>query len=489
MKLDALLAPWALPVPAGIEISDLTLDSSAVARGSLFCAVAGGRHHGLDFAADAVEAGAVAVLYEPAEGVQPPTLPVPLLALPGLRDALPALGAHFYGEPAAALTLVGVTGTDGKSSVVHLLAQLLRACDIPTATLGTLGLDLGAGPRAGSHTTPDALRLQAELAAARDAGCQVLAMEVSSHALDQGRVAGLPFAHAALTTLGRDHLDYHASIADYYAAKRKLLAWPGLRSVHANGDAPLVRRAVAQAASDAGREVPVAWYGGSDDARWRSAEVRPSAEGLALSLQSPLEATLTLGLYGDFNAGNVLAAASLAEACGAAPQAIVDALPTLRTVPGRMDCLRAPGRPTVLVDYAHTPDALEAALSALRVHRPAALHCVFGCGGDRDRGKRPLMAAAAEKHADAIVLTDDNPRGEDPEQIFADTRAGFSGRRPVQEVHDRALAIRRAIAAAGPEDIVLIAGKGHEDYQLVGGQRRAFSDHAIARVAFDEAEA
>nr|MBV6629253.1 UDP-N-acetylmuramoyl-L-alanyl-D-glutamate--2,6-diaminopimelate ligase [Oceanococcus sp. HetDA_MAG_MS8] len=485
MALPELLQGWASDV-ATIPVSHLTLNSLDVQPGSVFCAVPGLHHHGLTFAPDAVDKGAAAVLYDPQGAPAVADSAVPHIAVQGLAEKLPELGARLHGHPAEQLTLVGVTGTDGKSSVVHYCAQLLRASAIPCATLGTLGLDLGEGAEDASLTTPDPLRLQALLGRARDAGMQAVAMEVSSHALAQGRVAGLPFAHVALTTLGRDHLDFHGSVAAYHAAKKRLLNWPGVQTVHLNGDDAMVRRAAKQVEQAA----RVRFYGAATEARWRLLSVTADSSGLGLELAvGELKQRIQLKLLGGFNAGNAMAAAALAEAAGAPVEDILQALPRLRPVCGRMEVIGAAGQPTAVVDYAHTPDALRSVLSALRLHRPRELVCVFGCGGERDRGKRPLMAAAVEELADRWWVTDDNPRREDPEQIFADMRQGLKNPRAGSWEHDRAQAIQHALEQAHEADIVLVAGKGHEDYQDLNGQRQPFSDQAVIRAALGGGEA
>lgn len=466
-------------------VAALTLDSRACTQGSVFCALQGTARHGLEFAASAIKNGATAVLFDPQAAPELSLEGAALVAVPQLTSRVGEIAARFYGNPAESLCLLGVTGTDGKSSVVNLWAQLMRAAGFSVASLGTLGLDCGDGVREGSHTTPDPIRLQADLARARDAGCTALAMEVSSHAIQQGRVSILRFDHVALTNLGRDHLDYHASVAEYHATKRRLLQWPGLQSAHLNGDEPLVRRMWEQVQSeDPASAARGVFYGGAPDARWRLVEAQPTHTGLQLQIQhGERSLSCAVPLFGEFNASNLMAAASLAEAAGASVDALAAALPQVRTVPGRMQALRSPQGPVVVVDYAHTPQALEAALKAVSAHRPSKLVCVFGCGGDRDRGKRPLMAAAAQKFADQIFLTDDNPRSEDPEQIFSDVRAGFRGTRNITAVHDRQAAIAQAIAAANATDIVLVAGKGHESYQLIGGEKRPFSDIGAAEAA------
>lgn len=483
MTLPQLLHGMTEAEAPPLSVTQLSLDSRAIAPGAVFLACAGERAHGLQFAMRAAEAGAAAVLYDPV-GADPDTLRavqavVPCIAVPRLGRRAGTIAARAYDHPAEQLTLVGVTGTDGKSSVVNLWAQLMRLNGHVVASLGTLGLDCDGQHQPGRHTTPDPVQLQAQLAAARDAGCTALAMEVSSHAIAQGRVDSLAFAHVALTTLGRDHLDYHASVAEYHATKRRLLAWPGAQTVHINGDMPLVRRAWEQVRQEKADRPPYTAriYGGALDARWHLRAVVPQPQGLRLSVTvDDHEWQGNVPLYGEFNASNLLAAASLAEACGADIAGLLSSMARVRTVPGRMETVRVDGAPLALVDYAHTPEALDAALRAARAHRPLSLICVFGCGGERDRGKRPLMAAAAERHADTVFVTDDNPRHEDPEQIFGDIRAGFRQPRQVRAIHDRAEAITQAVAMAGEHDIVLVAGKGHEQTQQLGDDMRAFSD-------------
>lgn len=477
--LQELLGDW-VPEVAAVPVAHLTLNSLEVEPDSVFCAVPGLHHHGLKFADDAVQKGAAAVLYDPQGAPDIAASATPYIAVDQLAARLPELAARLHDRPAEQLTLIGVTGTDGKSSVVHYCAQLLRASGIPCAALGTLGLDLGEGAADASLTTPDPLRLQALLARARDAGMRAVAMEVSSHALAQDRVAGLPFAHVALTTLGRDHLDFHGSVAAYHAAKKRLLNWPGVRSVHLNGDDAMVRLA----ARHVERAESLRFYGAATEAHWRLVSIDAGPGGLQVELAvADVTRSLQLGLLGGFNAGNAVAAASLAEAAGAKVEDVLAALPNLRPVCGRMEVIRVPGQPTAVVDYAHTPDALRSVLAALRSHCPQELVCVFGCGGERDRGKRPLMAAAVEELADRWYATDDNPRREDPEQIFADMRQGLKNPRAGSWEHDRARAIRSALEQAREGDIVLVAGKGHENYQDLGGRKQPFSDQAVIGAA------
>lgn len=490
MRLASLLKGYAdCPAEfAAIAVTALSLDSRKCRQGSVFLAVKGTAQHGLQFAEAALSQGASAVLFDPEQAPELLFRNAPVLAVSGLTGLVGQMAARFHGNPANELALLGVTGTDGKSSVVNLWAQLMRLTGHKVASLGTLGLDCGDGVREADHTTPDPVQLQANFAEARAAGCTALAMEVSSHAIQQGRVDGLRFDHVAMTNLGRDHLDYHVSVAEYHATKRRLLMWPELKSVHLNGDEPLVRRMWDQVQQEQGERSALAhFYGGAPDARWQLLQSQPTSAGLHLELQcGEVQAVCDVSLYGAFNAGNLMAAASLAEAGGVSVEALTEALPKVRTVPGRMQALRSEQGPVVVIDYAHTPQALEAALQAVAAHRPQKLVCVFGCGGDRDRGKRPLMAAAAQKLADEVFLTDDNPRTEDPDQIFTDVQAGFRGSRSITALHDRQEAIRKAIEAANFGDIVLIAGKGHENYQLVGNEKRHFSDAEVAGRALNE---
>ena len=469
-------------------ISGMTENSQAVEPGFLFCARAGESHHGLDFAAAALEAGAVAVLWEPPLAGREPALRrcrdtgVPCVEIPGLAAKLGLLADRFYGEPSAHLQVVGVTGTDGKTSVTQFLAQALGEPAAPCAVMGTLGYGLYGRLKAGGHTTPGAIDVHRVLAEAAASGARFASMEVSSHALDQARVAGVRFAVAVLTNLGRDHLDYHGNLDAYRAAKARLFASPGLGATVLNMDDELGRQLL-------GRGGPRAWSysaAGKSGADFRCQKIEHSSEGLAVDFAGPGGGErLELPLLGDFNVANVLAVRAVLHALGFDQEATRERLARLRPVPGRMERFAAPGRPLIVVDYAHTPGALEAALRACRDHVAGRLWCVFGCGGDRDRGKRPLMAEAVERWADAVVLTDDNPRGEDPERIVAEIRSGFSHMTARVE-RDREAAIRLAVGSAAPGDAVLVAGKGHEDYQLIGDRRLHLSDREIAERVLEE---
>ncbi len=465
-----------------LNLSGLRLDSRAVEPGEGFVALAGARTHGLLHAAEAVRRGAVVVLSEPFEGVAP-LLPVPLLVLPGLRERLPQLAQALYAAPTLGLELVGVTGTNGKTSTVQLSAQALQLLGRVAGSIGTLGAGLHGQLVAHERTTPDVLEVHRLLATLSLAGAQVVAMEVSSHALDQGRVAGLQFDVAVFTNLSRDHLDYHGTMAAYAAAKASLFAWDSLRAAVINLD----DAQGALIAAGLPERIDLIGFSalGAGNAVLRAGDLALDASGLHFHLQYGVESVrIDSPLLGRFNVDNLLAVAGVLLALGVDFARVAALLPRLEPIPGRMNRLGgSAGQPLVVVDYAHTPDGLEQALSSLRQHTAGRLLCVFGCGGDRDRGKRPQMAAIAGRLADQVIVTDDNPRSEDGEAIVADILAGFAPGAAIEVERDRAAAIRAAIRAAGPRDTVLVAGKGHETYQETGDRRLPFDDLAVAALA------
>ncbi|ODU44677.1 UDP-N-acetylmuramoyl-L-alanyl-D-glutamate--2,6-diaminopimelate ligase [uncultured Aquimonas sp.] len=465
-----------------LSLSGLRLDSRAVEPGEGFVALAGARTHGLLHAAEAVRRGAVVVLSEPFEGAAP-LLPVPLLVVPGLRERLPQLAQALYAAPTLGLELVGVTGTNGKTSTVQLSAQALQLLGRVAGSIGTLGAGLHGQLVAHERTTPDVLEVHRLLATLSLAGAQVVAMEVSSHALDQGRVAGLQFDVAVFTNLSRDHLDYHGTMAAYAAAKASLFAWDSLRAAVINLD----DTQGALIAAGLPERVDLIGFSalGAGNAVLRAGDVALDAAGLHFHLQYGVESVrIDSPLLGRFNVDNLLAVAGVLLALGVDFARVAALLPRLEPIPGRMNRLGgSAAQPLVVVDYAHTPDGLEQALSSLRQHTAGRLLCVFGCGGDRDRGKRPQMAAIAGRLADQVIVTDDNPRSEDGEAIVADILAGFAPGAAVEVERDRAAAIRAAIRAAGPADTVLVAGKGHETYQETGERRLPFDDLAVAALA------
>ncbi|MCK9488984.1 MAG: UDP-N-acetylmuramoyl-L-alanyl-D-glutamate--2,6-diaminopimelate ligase [Xanthomonadales bacterium] len=489
ISLADLLAGLAWPpanlaalVPAG-----LCLDSRAVQPGDVFVAVSGGRMHGLEFAGQALARGAGCVLYQPPApaSLQSELANWPAIAVPNLRQHLGTLADRAWQSPSRQLQCIGVTGTNGKTSTVHLLAQALAGAGIDVASIGTLGSGRPGALAPASHTTPDVLSVHASLRGFLDAGISHVAMEVSSHALDQGRVDQVAFGTAVFTNLSRDHLDYHGDMAAYAAAKARLFNWPGLANAVINSDDACGRELLAAIPASVRvlrygvRPQPDGWP------EFSAHGIVTAADGLRFSLVTPNgQIDIHSRLLGRFNIANLLAVAACLHADDWSLAEIGQALARLDSVPGRMNRLGGGEQPLVVVDYAHTPDALAQALASLREHTVGRLHCLFGCGGERDTGKRAQMAAAAQAHADAIVVTDDNPRHEDGDAIVADILLGFAAdaRARVRVQRDRARAIALVVAEAGPGDIVLIAGKGHEPWQEIAGQRRPFDDsrHALA---------
>lgn len=490
----SLALPQLLPDQSGVpDLTPvhMTLDSRAVAAGDVFVALAGGRHDGHAYAADAARRGAVAVLAERAVEAHG----IPVVVVPELRERVGRLAARFYGDPGHDLHCVGVTGTNGKTSIAHYLADLAERVGVPAGYIGTIGWGRPGTLETAALTTPDAVTVQRQLAGLRAAGCTWAVLEVSSHALDQGRVEAVPFRTAVFSNLSRDHLDYHADMEAYGAAKAKLFAWPGLALAVLNRDDAFGRRL----AGGLDPAVQCVTYGAGDraadggtlgslgstgtermvrDVAW--SELVFDRDGARGRWQSPWGACdFRLPLFAEFSVANLTAAVAVLAAHGIPIAGLAAAAASLAQVPGRMERFAAPDRPAVVVDFAHTPDALLQVLRTLRPRVRGRLICVFGCGGDRDPGKRPLMAAAAEQHADVLWLTSDNPRSETPTAIIADMRAGLTGRACVHEEPDRRAAIAAALGRAGPDDLVVIAGKGHEDYQEARGVRVPFSDRAL----------
>lgn len=466
----------------GWVVSGLTADSRQVTPGMAFAAYPGAAADGRQYIGAAVAAGATAILWEaadfnwPAQWARLPNLPVR-----DLKSQLGNIAALVYGHPSRALWTVGVTGTNGKTSCAHWIAQALNAASRKTAVVGTLGNGFPPGLQTVGNTTPDAARLQQTLADYRDAGATVAAIEVSSHGLDQGRVNGVEFDVAVLTNLTRDHLDYHGTMANYAAAKARLFAWTGLRYAVLNLDDEFGRQIAAAPLSTGVERIG---YGlGVGEVRGSRLQLLP--DGLAMDVDTAWgRGALRSNLLGRFNAHNLLATLAALLVSGMALDEAVVRLSAVVPPSGRMQATGGGSRPLVIVDYAHTPDALEKVLNSLRETRPdGQVWCVFGCGGERDAGKRALMGEIAERLADNTVVTSDNPRGEAPDAIVADILAGMSGRETV--ILDRAAAIAGAIAAARAGDVVLIAGKGHESYQEIAGIKHPFSDLAVAAQALE----
>ncbi|MEO8738272.1 MAG: UDP-N-acetylmuramoyl-L-alanyl-D-glutamate--2,6-diaminopimelate ligase [Casimicrobiaceae bacterium] len=462
----------------GRPVTRVTSDSRAVRPGDAFAAYPGTQRDGRAFIGDAIARGAGAVLWDPQRFSWDHAWHLPHLPLENLKQRLGAIADFIYGHPSRELWMVGITGTNGKTSCAHWIAAGLRASGRRTALLGTLGNGMLGALQPTVNTTPDAALLHEMLAGFRRADAEAVVMEVSSHGLDQGRVNAVTFEVALFTNLTRDHLDYHATMAAYGAAKARLFTAPGLRVSVINADDPFGRSLI-DAARTNGRKVLSYGFGAADVVGSRMTN---SVAGIAMSVETPWgRGELQTRLVGEFNAMNVLGVLGVLLVSGMELEAALDFLAQVEPPPGRMQRLGGRNAPLVVIDYAHTPDALEKALSALRptVARDAELVCVFGCGGERDRGKRPEMGRVAAALADRIVVTSDNPRGEDAAAIASEIVHGIRdvGNRKYAVENDRALAIAAAIATAGPGDVVLLAGKGHEAYQERKGERVAFLDY------------
>jgi UDP-N-acetylmuramoyl-L-alanyl-D-glutamate--2,6-diaminopimelate ligase len=468
MKLRKVMAGVGMPAVADVEVTDLAYDSAAVRPGTLFFCVPGFTSDGHDFAPRAVEAGAVALVVE-----RPLELGVPEVLVPSVRAAMAPAAAAFHGDPTAALDVVGVTGTNGKTTTAFLVRALLEAAGRQTGLLGTVTSIVGGEERPVVRTTPEAIDLQRDFADMRRGGDVACAMEVSSHALELHRADAIHWAVAVFTNLTQDHLDFHPTMEHYFAAKRRLFqAAP--RAAVINLDDPYGRRLAA--------ELPEAiTFGIECEAAVRATDVAFALTGSSFTVDG---LDLRTPLPGRFNVLNALGAMAAARALGVANDVIAEALGTAGRVPGRFEPVDA-GQPfAVLVDYAHTPDSLENVLRAAREIARRRVIVVFGAGGDRDRGKRPLMGRAARALADLVVVTSDNPRSEDPEAIIADIKAGTGNGPGVETLVDRRAAIARAVQLAREGDVVVIAGKGHEQGQeFEGGRKVPFDDVTVAREA------
>ena len=451
------------------EVTGITTDSRATAPGDVYIAVRGSQTDGHRFVRDAIARGAVAVVVEVPQGGG-----VPEVVVRDGRAAALAIARAWYDDPGRSLRLIGITGTNGKTTTTGLVRHLLNAAGT-AASVGTLGAFDGSGTAvpstAGSLTTPGAIDLQATLAALRDRGAEYVAMETSSHSLDQGRLDGLTFAAAVYTNLTRDHLDYHGTMEAYLAAKLRLSTYLSLDGVEVVNRDDEAWRALPERA---GRLT----FGTASDADVRASELHLDAGGSSFCLATPWgTADIRLPLLGDFNVSNALAAAATALALGRPLDEVAARLAAAPQVPGRME--RIGERPCVILrDYAHTPDALERALATLRPLTSGRLIVVFGCGGDRDRGKRPIMGQVAAERSDLAVVSSDNPRTEDPEAIIDDIVAGM-GHTPHIRLADRRAAIARALDEARPGDTLLLAGKGHETYQVIGTEKVPFDERDI----------
>lgn len=462
----------------GARISGISLDSRKVRPGDLFLAYPGERSDGRAHIAQAIAAGASAVVWDDRDFRWNAAWQVPNLAVADLRAHAGEIASRFFGNPSGELWVAGVTGTNGKTSCSHWIAQSLGKLGRKTAIIGTLGSGFPGQLDDAANTTPDAVSLQAQLARFREWGAAGCVMEVSSHGIDQGRVNGIEFDVALFTNLTRDHLDYHGTMEKYGATKARLFRSPGLKHAVVNVDDRFGNE-LAQS-MDRSRVNVLAYGMGKGEIAGHRLDL--STKGLKLEISTPWGAAkLDSRLIGEFNATNLLGVLGVLMAADVGLEDAVAALGQVEAVPGRLQMIREPGAPLAVVDYAHTPDALEKVLMTLRALLPAGarLHCVFGCGGDRDPGKRPLMGEVASRLAHRVVVTSDNPRSEDPLAIIDQVVAG--ARSSVEIEVDRAVAIRKALQTASQEDVVLIAGKGHETYQEAGGRRHPFDDAKVAR--------
>ncbi len=471
-----------------VLVTDISLDSRQVSPGGAFLACRGIASHGLQYLERALATGAQAILWEPAPGIEPPRLPAGTvgLAIPELRSQVGIIANRFFAAPSAQIRIAGFTGTNGKTTCCWLLAQALESSGRQAAYAGTLGVGPTGSLKRTTHTTPDCVNVHRELADLRGQGVRFLGMEVSSHALAQERVSGVHFDTTVFTNLSRDHLDYHKTMDAYAEVKARLLRLPDVRYRVINM-ADAAGRRMAEAFPP---DVPLTaiWsgvgeYRESTDTFVHARRVLAANDGLAVEFDSSWGAgRIQSRLIGDFNAENLIAVLAVLLLWDLPLREAAAALETATAPAGRMEAFRGrPGQPLAVVDYAHSPDALGKALRAARRHCRGRLWCVFGCGGDRDPGKRPMMGAIAAELADEVILTDDNPRTEDPQQIISAIVEGFPSGQRARVIRERARAIGTALAEAGPDDIVVIAGKGHEEYQIYGTVSQPFSDRLEVR--------
>lgn len=472
-------------------VSGVNLDSRRITRGDLFLALSGQRCHGLDYLPDVVRAGAAAVAWEttregrpaPHNDIRGDTRgdahgDVPSIQVDRLYKRAGPIADRFFGHPSESLRVVGVTGTNGKTSVTQYIAQSVSDATHRCGVIGTLGYGVFGALESGSRTTPDAVDMHRLFAEFVEAGCELAAVEVSSHALDQGRVEGVAFDIGVFTNLSHEHLDYHGDMQAYGDSKRRFFHWPGLSVAVVNADDPVGR----ELADEIETSVRCIGYSlNRKDADVHCEHLDINADGLNMSVKTPWgTGRIESSLLGGFNASNLLAVIAVLGALDLDMDDITARVNRVQTVPGRMERFGGGDRPWLVVDYAHTPEALREVLSALQMHCTGDLWVVFGCGGERDREKRALMGGIAEALADHLVLTDDNPRGEDPGRIIEDILVGVSRREAVDIIRDRRAAIAHVIDRATVGDVVLVAGKGHEDYQDTRDGRASYSDRETA---------
>jgi UDP-N-acetylmuramoyl-L-alanyl-D-glutamate--2,6-diaminopimelate ligase len=483
--------PEPLPARLVVQVSGVKMDSRLVRQGDLFIACFGRNHDARDYIDVAIRQGAVAVLAESGgawHGIQYRDA-IPVIAVDQLAASISEIAGRFYGDPSNSLRVIGVTGTNGKTSCSQFIAQALENSGVRAGVIGTLGYGRYANLRESPHTTPDAITTQQVLAELLKDHVTAVAMEVSSVGLHQHRVNGVAFDTAVFTNLSRDHLDYHGSMESYAENKRKLFSSPGLRVAVVNLDDSYALSMLDVLA----RDVKVYTYSLQNrSATVFASNVSLDRHGFRAEVSTPYgDGSINCPLFGLFNISNVLAALttllSFFERIGTVDIEKLFALAAnLRPVSGRMEIVGSSEALTCIVDYAHTPDGLQCALKAIRDHFDGHVWCVFGCGGNRDRGKRPMMGEIAETLANRLVITDDNPRMEDGEDIVRHILSGIEVNSNVTVIRDRATAINFAVENAAPGDVVLVAGKGHESYQDAGGRRTVFSDANQVRLALQK---
>ena len=478
MRLNSLLTNWLGSKRYNCEITNIQNDSRKVEPGSLFFAYPGVASDGREFINKAITAGAAAIAYEPTNWPSKVHLPnsIPCVAIEGLKEHMPIIASRFYGDPTCNQHVIGVTGTNGKTTIAYQLAQAHELLSHPAAYIGTLGQGEPGNLTPLVNTTPDALMLQALCYEYQNKKIFTVCMEVSSHALSQYRVDGIVFEQAIFTNLTLDHLDYHLTMDSYAAAKAKLFCKKTLKYAIINHDDPYAYVMM--------KELPFLCkkltYGLEANVDVQALSWKVGVGGTEIAIKSPWGSTiLTIKALGMFNVYNALAVFASLMASGYPIGEVTAVLPRLRAAPGRMEVINQ--QPTVVVDYAHTPDALENVLLTLTELKKGRLIVVFGCGGDRDKSKRPLMGNIAAQHADHIIITSDNPRTEDPLQIMREVEEGIKNNKAVVQQVDRKLAIIEALKLATADDIVVVAGKGHEAYQQIGKEKLPFSDQEIIR--------
>ena len=473
-------------VESSIDVSGVAIDSREVKSGDLFMAYRGSRLHGVNYIDDAVKAGAVAVAIDEHEEVDLNSISATVVKVPDLRKQAGLIISRFYEEPSKEIQVIGVTGTNGKSTVSYMIAYALYALGEQSAVIGTLGCGKFNNIEPKNSTTPDPVSLHSLFSSWRHE-VDTVAMEVSSHALDQGRVAGTAFDIAVFTNLSRDHLDYHKTLEDYADAKYQLFETPGLKHAVINIDDAYGSQLI----NNVSKTINVVAYsihGKQSDSNNKNIsyvfceKIEVDHLKTELTINSPWgRINISTGLLGDFNIENILAAFSTLCVSGFSAEQVVTVLSGFSGIPGRMEYFATTDKPLLVVDYAHTPDALEKALTALRPYCAGKLYCVFGCGGERDTGKRSEMGSIAETLSDQVVLTNDNPRSESEEIIIEDILSGIKDKAKVNIKYDRSDAITNTYINAGKDDVLLIAGKGHETTQQIGTTLLPFSDRELAR--------